>query len=162
MAGVRSREAGFTLIEMLLVVMIGGIVAAMAIPRLNQARAGDLRRELRPGFYSPTVASLRTTGTGGKTAFIGPEFTANSMTRVGYTIIFTAGTVAAKAPATCNGLAAGKTVRSYYIGADPALVAPGVGVRHFGTSGEGTIFQSKDRIKAFYSGAPPAPAKPLG
>jgi hypothetical protein len=112
------------------------------------------------GFYSPTVAALRMTGTG-KSAFIGPEFIANTTTRVGYTIIFAPGTVAAKAPATCNGLAAGTTVQSYFVGADPASAGPGVGTRHFGTSGEGSIYQSTARISAFYTGKPPAPAKPL-
>lgn len=94
-----------------------------------------------------------------KAAFIGPEFTSNSVTRQGYTIAFSAGPVAAKSPASCNGVAAGASLQTYFFGADPLSVGPSMGTRHFGMNQTGAIYQSAARINAFYTGTPPSPAK---
>jgi hypothetical protein len=110
------------------------------------------------------VASLNTPATGvkGKAApFIGPGFTADTIDKAGFRIRYTKGVVVATAPATCNGLAKGKTVQSYYIAGDPLYTGPGMPTRYFGTSSGGTIYQSTKRITAFYSGAAAKPAKPI-
>jgi prepilin-type N-terminal cleavage/methylation domain-containing protein len=174
----RNRQDGFTLIEVLLVVTLIGIVASIALPVVCRARAAaneattiESIRALNTaqvsyatscagGFYAPSITWLATPSTG-TAAFVGPEFTADSVDRDGYTINFTAGPVATTALKTCNGVAAGQAVQSYFIGADPLQIGASFGVRHFGTNSSATIYQSLVRVSAIYSGAPPAPAKPI-
>ena len=175
----RRGGFGFTLIELLLVVTIVGILASVALPSLARARAISLEastigsmRALNSaetsfatscggGSYAPTVASLATAATGSTRAFIGPGFTADTTNRQGYQIVFTAGTLVPKAPASCNGLAAGQVVQSYFIDASPLTTGNGAPTRYFGTSASATIFQSTKRVTAFYTGVPPAPATPI-
>ena len=170
------NDHGFTLVELMLVVAVIGIVASIATPSITKARAiavevstiGSMRTlsgaqslyasACGTGYFAPTVATLRLAGNG-KAAFVGPEFPSNSVNRQGYTIGFSAGPVAAKAPASCNGVAAGQDVQSYFFGADPLSAGPAMGTRHFGVNQTGTIYQSPARINAYYTGAPPAPAK---
>jgi prepilin-type N-terminal cleavage/methylation domain-containing protein len=173
------RQDGFTLIELLLTVTIIGIVAATAMPGLGKAKAasseaatiGALRAingaqasyatSCSGGYFSPSITSLLTPPNG-KAAFLGAEFAAgNTVTRQGYTIRFTSGPVVARAPKTCNGLAAGQTTSTYFVAADPAQVGASYGTRHFGTIASATLFESTANIAVFYSGTPPAPATPL-
>jgi hypothetical protein len=86
---------------------------------------------------------------------------ANAFTRQGYTIRFTAGTRVPSAARTCNGLAAGQAVASYFIAADPVVVVSGKRMRYFGTSSSATIHQSAARVRAYYGGSAVAPAKPI-
>ena len=170
------NDNGFTLVELMLVVAVIGIVASIATPSLTKARAiaveastvGSLRTlsgaqslyasACGTGYFAPTVATLRLPGNG-KAAFVGPEFPSDSVNREGYTISFSAGALAAKAPATCNGVAAGQSLQSYFFGADPLSAGPAMGTRHFAVNQTGTIYQSPARISAYYTGAPPTPAK---
>jgi len=57
----------------------------------------------------------------------------------GYTITLTSGTAVAGTPATCNGIAAGATIQTCFVGGDPIS---GGGVRYFGTDQGGTIYHS--------------------
>lgn len=177
----RPRAAGFTLVELLLVVAIVGIIASIAAPSLIRARAAaaevSIIASLRAihsaqsaysgtcasGFYAPSIpwlAQRPTVGAGGP--FISPPFTTNTTDRQGYRIRFSLGTRAARAPATCNGLGAGLAATTFFVGAD-LLVANGSTVsRYFGINQNGVVHQSTSRIAPFYSGRPPAPARPIG
>ena len=174
------RDGGFTLIELLLVVTIIGIIAATAIPSLGKARTASIEAStiasLRAmngaqasystscggGFYAPSVTWLTTPGAGNKAAFIGQEFRAgDTVIRENYTIRFTTGPAIAGSKASCNGLAAGLGVQTYFVAADPFKAGSGFGTRHFATNSAGTLYESKNAISAFYTGAPASPATPL-
>ena len=173
----RYATAGFTLIEVLLVVTLIGILSAIAIPIVARSRAvaleastiGSLRAlhsaqttfatSCAGGFYSPSVAVLRQRT--GAAPFIGPEFTANTVDRHGYRIRFTAGSRAALAPRTCNGLARNRAVQDFFVAADPLAVPNQIVARHFGVNAKGVIFQSERRIRPVYNADPPAPAVPI-
>ena len=178
-----QHEGGFTLIELMLAVAITGILASIALPSLSRARAisvevatiGTLQSmntaqasfaaSCGGGSYAPSVVWLTRPPTGGRGAFIGafigPGIAANSIDRQDYRIRFTAGTRVPSAPRSCNGLGVGLAVESYFISADPLQVGGAVRKRYFGTSSSGTVFQSTARVRAFYSGSPVAPAKPI-
>jgi prepilin-type N-terminal cleavage/methylation domain-containing protein len=177
---VKRDQAGFTLIELMLVMTLMAIVAASAVPSLWRARGaaaevstiGSLRTihsaqvsfssSCGGGYYAPSIPWLAAKPTGSQAAFIGPEFTADSTDRYGHRIVFTAGAVAPTAAATCNGLARGKTVDTFYVAAD-LIAATGSDVsRYFGVNASGVIYESTKRITVTQTGVPPAPAKPIG
>jgi hypothetical protein len=114
------------------------------------------------GFYAPSIPWLAREGGPGRDAFISPEFNANIVDRLGYRIRFSGGARAASAPRTCNGLGAGQAVRDYFVAADPLMTTgPVASGRHFGINPGGVVFESRKRVRPFFTGSPPLPARPL-
>jgi Tfp pilus assembly protein PilE len=168
------------MIELMLSLTIMAILAAIAYPSLKRARSASIETSTvtsmraivsaqavyaascSSGFYSPALSWLTRPVASGRDGFLGAEFSANIVDRLGYRIRFTPGAAAEIAPKTCNGLAAGQTVRDYFVAADPLVTTGAVALgRHFGINASGSVFVSPKRVRPVLTGIPFAPAKPL-
>lgn len=170
---------GFTLVEMTLVTALLGIISAVAIPLMGRAQhaaleastIGSLRaihgaqvtyaETCGGSYYAPSIVWLARPPRPGQAGFISPEFTANTTDRYVYRIRFSSGPTAATAPATCNGLRAGRAVPSYFVGADSIQGGNRSPYRHFGVNASGAIYESTRRIGVTLTGPPPPPARPV-
>jgi type IV pilus assembly protein PilA len=148
------QSAGFTLVELLIVVAVIGIVSAISVPAMLRARRsgneasaiGSLRAlntaqssyaaVAAKGGFSPTLATLAASCPGGTVGFISPDLSTDPSIKSGYTITMAASATSAAGPADCNGV---PSETAYYVTAVP--VSAGLsGLRGFASTGAGTIF----------------------
>ena len=157
--------------ELLIAVAIMMIIAAIAIPGLVRSRAaaneaaaiGSLRAVTESqvsyasscglGFYAPSLVALGTPPvTSPGDGFISNDLTSDPSTKSSYIITMTPGVVAAGSGASCNGVAAGSLVWTWFASADPL---PGGGTRFFGTNQGGTLYSGTASLPVTQNGQPP-------
>ena len=131
--------------------MAGNEASAIGSLRAINGAQATYAASCGSGFYAPTLASLATPPTvGGGDGFIGTDLGADPSIKSSYTITMTGGTAATGAPASCNGVAAGGVVSTYFVGANPN---PGGGTRFFGTNQGATIYQGDDGAAGYADGS---------
>jgi prepilin-type N-terminal cleavage/methylation domain-containing protein len=155
-----NDNAGFTLVELLMVVGIIAIISALATPNLlrarlvaNEASAITSMRAINSaesaysavcafGGYAVAIEDLAKSPSGSTSAFISPDLSANNVEKSGYLVnvgVGVSNTVITPSANTCNA-AANDAVSSYFAEAHPAAIGVS-GQRSFGTDQRGGIFQ---------------------
>ena len=153
-----SSAAGFTLIELLITVGLIGVVSAIAVPSLLQARAaanessaiGSLRTIISAqtsyasaagkGGYAAQLATLAIPCPNSTGVFLSADLGNDPSQKSGYRITMAFAASSTPGEPDCNGTVTGS---AYYATAVP--ISAGVtGNRSFATAGLSTIFYSRD------------------
>lgn len=146
-------ECGFTLVEMLLVMAIIGVLAAISMAGYRHARVAGSEAAAIAGLqainqaqfafsqtcgdqrYSPSLAGLGVAAPTTGQAFLSADMTTDPLIKSGYQYLMS-GTAAIEARPTCNGL---EPVTTYKVTADPTM--PGVaGIRFLGTNTDRVVY----------------------
>jgi prepilin-type N-terminal cleavage/methylation domain-containing protein len=161
----RRNTEGFTLVELMIVVAIIAIVAAIAVPGLMSARIsgneasaiGSLRAinsaeasfssGCASGGYAVDLADLAKPPLIGGEAFISPDLSTNAVVKSGYRLSLgadaAAGVTTVGSTTVCSGTVT-QPQSSYFGQGSP--MTPATGTRYFATNARGTIWESTTAV----------------